>query len=136
MVASYSDIQGTNWPGVGNISADPLFLNPALRDYRLMSNSPALGTGLAGNNMGTHFPVGAPMALSHPRIESETISNGVATIRFWADSEKAYTLESRTNAAIGEWTAVTNVPARALPALIEVVTPMSTSNQFFQLLTP
>ena len=136
LAASYSDIRGTNFPGIGNISADPLFVSSALRDYRLMSNSPALGTGSGGNNMGAHFPVGAPMALSHPRIESETISNGFVTIRFWADSERSYTLQSRTNAAIGNWTTVTNVPMRALPALIEVITPGSGDKQFFQLLTP
>ncbi|HWW00642.1 MAG TPA: right-handed parallel beta-helix repeat-containing protein [Candidatus Acidoferrum sp.] len=33
---------GTN----GNISADPLFLNPALKDYRLRSTSPAIDAGL------------------------------------------------------------------------------------------
>jgi hypothetical protein len=136
MVASYSDIGSTNWPGTGNISADPLFLNPVLRDYRLNTNSPAAGSGFAGVNMGAHFPVGAAMALSHPRIESETVSNGVAIVRFWADSEKSYTLQSRNDVAGGAWTTITNVPIRPLPALIEVVTPATDTNQFFQLLTP
>lgn len=136
LVATYSDIGGTNWPGAGNISADPLFLNPALRDYRLATNSPAAGAGFAGNSMGAHFPVGAPMALSHPRIESETVSNGLATIRFWADSEKSYTLQSRSGVAGGAWTTVTNVPTRSLPVLVQAVTPVTGTNQFFRLLTP
>ena len=120
----------------GNISSDPLFLNAALRDYRLATNSPAAGSGHDGGNMGAHFPVGAPMALSQPRFESETVSNGVATIRFWADSEKSYTLQSGMAVAGGAWTTVTNVATRALPLLVEVTTPVMAGNQFFRLLTP
>jgi hypothetical protein len=38
---------GANPVGVnGNISADPLFLNPALQNYRLRTNSPAIDAGL------------------------------------------------------------------------------------------
>ena len=135
MTITYSDI-GTNFPGTGNISGNPLFLNAALRDYRLATNSPAAGTGRAGGNMGAHFPVGAPMALSHPRIESQTISNGLATIRFWADAEKSYTLQTRTEAGGGAWSIVTNVPTRALPVLVEAVTPVEPGNHFFRLQTP
>lgn len=136
MVATYSDIGGTNFPGAGNLSTDPLFLSVPARDYRLATNSPAAGTGLAGATMGAHFPVGAPMALSHPRIESETISNGVATVRFWADSEKTYTLQVSSLASGGTWTTVTNVPTRALPVLVEVNTSPGSGNHFFRLQTP
>ncbi len=136
MVSTYSDIGGTNWPGVGNISADPLFLNATLRDYRLSTNSPANGSGHLGGSMGAQFPVGAPMALSHPRIESQTISNGLTIIRFWADSEKSYTLRSRPEADGGPWATITNVPTRALPVLVEVATPVAGGNEFFQLFTP
>jgi hypothetical protein len=136
MTVTYSDIGGTNWPGTGNISNDPLFWSVPLRDYRLATNSPAAGTGRVGGNMGAQFPVGAPMALSHPRIESESISNGAATIRFWADSEKSYTLQTSTDAAGGTWTTVTNVPTRALPVLAEVIIPVAPGNHFFRLQTP
>jgi len=40
----------------GNISADPLFANPAWHDYRLGAGSPAIGSGLAGASMGVTFP--------------------------------------------------------------------------------
>jgi hypothetical protein len=136
MVSAYSDIGGTNWPGAGNINADPLFRSVALRDYRLATNSPAALSGSFGRDMGARFPVGAPMALSHPRIESETVSNGVATIRFWADSEKSYTLRSSTATTGGAWTTVTNVPTRALPVLVEATIPVVSGNYFFQLATP
>jgi hypothetical protein len=42
--ATYSDVQG-GYPGVGNIDADPLFVDPANGDYHLGSWSPALGAG-------------------------------------------------------------------------------------------
>ena len=107
-----------------------------VHDYRLATNSPARGTGLAGREMGAQFPVGAPMASSHPRIESESISNGVATVRFWADSEKSYTLQVSGVASGGPWTTVTNVPTRALPVLVEVVRPLPPGHSFFRLQTP
>ena len=47
MVAEYSDIGG-GFPGSGNINADPLWVNPLARDYRLQAGSPALGAGLGG----------------------------------------------------------------------------------------
>jgi hypothetical protein len=41
----YSDIQDTLWPGIGNISDDPMFVNPSLNDYRLQWGSPCIDTG-------------------------------------------------------------------------------------------
>ena len=38
--------------GVGNIDADPLFVDSFNRDYRLQLGSPALGTGPDGSNIG------------------------------------------------------------------------------------
>ena len=47
--ALYSNIQG-GWPGVGNIEADPLFVDPVNGDLRLSPGSPSID---AGNNWGT-----------------------------------------------------------------------------------
>ena len=53
---SYSDVSGTGiYPGTGNILADPLFLNPAARDYRLLPNSPCID---AGDPAAPHDPDG------------------------------------------------------------------------------
>lgn len=40
----YSDINGS-WPGIGNISEDPMFVNPGLNDYRLQWGSPCIDAG-------------------------------------------------------------------------------------------
>ena len=48
---TYSDIQG-GWNGVGNIDSDPLFCNSDSGDFTLTENSPCIGTGRNGTNMG------------------------------------------------------------------------------------
>ncbi len=42
--AIYSDIEG-GWPGLGNIDADPLWVDPAAGDYSLLPGSPCIGAG-------------------------------------------------------------------------------------------
>ncbi len=59
---SYSDIEG-GWEGVGNIDTDPLFCAPDNGEYTLAQNSPCVGTGENGANMGA-FGIGCEAILS------------------------------------------------------------------------
>jgi hypothetical protein len=56
VTAIYSDIQG-GWEGEGNINTNPLFCNAYSGDYTLAEDSPCVGTGENGANMGA-FGVG------------------------------------------------------------------------------
>ncbi|HEX7343839.1 MAG TPA: T9SS type A sorting domain-containing protein [bacterium] len=42
---TYSNIEDSLWPGTGNISEDPLFVNPEQHDYRLPWGSPCIDSG-------------------------------------------------------------------------------------------
>jgi hypothetical protein len=44
--AFFSDIQDTLWPGVGNINADPMFVDTTNGDYRLQVGSPCIDAGI------------------------------------------------------------------------------------------
>jgi hypothetical protein len=42
---AFSDVGESLFPGPGNLSSDPKFLDPASRDYRLRGRSPAVDAG-------------------------------------------------------------------------------------------
>lgn len=130
----FSDLQDVVWPGAGNISADPLFLDATARDFRLASASPAR-LGLNGI-MGAQFPVGAPMAASHPQITSVVHESGTVRVRFWADPKHAYLLEMSDSVSGPAWNIITNVPARPIPVLIHSEVPAVSSRQFIRLRAP
>ena len=68
----YSDIQGAGaWPGEGNIMSDPLFVDPALVDYRLQAASPCIS---AGTNMS--WMAGAVDLKGHDRIIGGAVDMG------------------------------------------------------------
>ena len=55
---SYSDVQDGPPRGPGNITADPLFVDPAAGDFRPAPGSPVIGTGRDGTDMGAFDAVG------------------------------------------------------------------------------
>ena len=60
---NYSDIKG-GYPGIGNISADPLFRNPARSDFHLTGGSPCIDTGSSEGVPATDFE-GDPRPWGH-----------------------------------------------------------------------
>jgi hypothetical protein len=63
--------QGTNHPGIGNINADPLFVNYD-SDFRLRPGSPAIATGPNGLDMGALVPGGASISGEPPGVTPRT----------------------------------------------------------------
>lgn len=131
LTAEYSNLGDTNWPGLGNINVDPLFVNAALHDYRLEPASPSRGSGRDGMDMGAGFPVGAPMASSQPAFQSIELSAGEVTFRFWADPEKSYTIQSNAVASGGVWTDIVDVPSLPQPNPVEIRRPVEFLDQCF-----
>ncbi len=50
---SYSDIED-GWTGIGNIDEDPMFCYPDTLNYQLQEDSPCVGTGQSGANIGAY----------------------------------------------------------------------------------
>ncbi len=52
LLVTYSNIEG-GWFGEGNIDFDPLFCSQDSGNYSLAENSPCVGSGENGSNMGS-----------------------------------------------------------------------------------
>jgi hypothetical protein len=102
---AFSDVEGTNYPGEGNLSLDPLFTNPAGENYQLSPGSPARHSGLAGSDMGARFPVGG--IPSQPAALVANATSGSQIQLSWddtAENEAGLLVERSTNGV--DWMAV------------------------------
>ncbi|MHC5006157.1 MAG: choice-of-anchor Q domain-containing protein [Planctomycetota bacterium] len=78
---SYSDVEG-GWPGVGNIDADPLFVQPGTDNLRLSIGSPCVN---AGDN--TAIPPGITTDIDgNPRIQGGVVDMGAYEGEFDAEA--------------------------------------------------
>lgn len=136
LFADHNIFGNTNWPGDANFDANPLFVNPAGRDYRLAADSPALGTGRDGADLGARFPVGAAMVLSHPRIEAYDRSGPNTVVRFWADNEKTYSLLCSPQVSGAPWVKLADVGLASAPQFLSVTNLIAPGHQFYRLVTP
>jgi hypothetical protein len=93
VVTSFSDIQGVDFPGTGNISEDPLWRDPAQQDYRLGPGSPCASTGAAGRDIGIRHPVGGLPAT--PELFLAVVTNATDVFLGWSASfgASAYVIE-------------------------------------------
>jgi hypothetical protein len=115
---------------VGNIVADPLFLNPAERDYRLATNSPCVGTGRGGANMGVIFPVGGvPSAPLNLQVSFVSQTEKLLSWQDNSGNESGFIIERSTNSV--QWSASGNAPADASNALVAGLS--AGQNYFFRI---
>ncbi|HKQ38598.1 MAG TPA: hypothetical protein VJ063_11010, partial [Verrucomicrobiae bacterium] len=112
LYADHNDLGNTNWPGVGNIDVDPLFVNGAARDFRLQTGSPCRGSGRDGADMGVTYPLGGIPARP---LRFVVFSNGTnAPTMSWTDdsqNEDGVILQRSTDA--NNWQPVASLPSQA-----------------------
>ena len=140
---TYSDIQG-GYEGEGNIDTDPLFCEPDSGDYTLSENSPCIGTGEDGADMGafglgcgqynfppTEFSLSGPANNFYITIDESNMNTGF--ISFWwseasdVNGDSLYYLMRATSAEIGDHGIDTN--ATAIDILyMDIIEDMSDNN--------
>ena len=109
----YSLAVENGWEGQGNVNADPLFCNAGNNDFTLYDNSPCLGTGENGSNMGA-FDIGCsaidgctdPYAGNYN--EDATIDDGSCT-DYPNNGEYALNFEGQDNIAIPSSTSIDQI---------------------------
>ena len=140
---SYSDIEG-GWEGEGNIDADPLFCNQDGGDYTLAENSPCIGTGEDGANMGafgigcgsynfspTEFSLSEPSNNTAITVDESNVNTGFITFS-WGESSDAngdslYYLMRATSAEIGDLGLDTNATSIEV-SYMDIIEDMSENN--------
>ncbi|CAN5237731.1 hypothetical protein BH09BAC4_BH09BAC4_40500 [soil metagenome] len=90
----YSNIRG-GFAGTGNIDADPLFVDAANGNYRLLRNSPSINTG---DPASTTASVSATDIAGGSRIFSNRIDMGAYEFAPFADLRMAMSVSNRTPA--------------------------------------
>jgi predicted outer membrane repeat protein len=143
VIVAYSDIQG-GWEGTGNIDSDPLFCNPDSGDYALAENSPCVGTGYYGVNMGalgvgcgtynfppTDFSLSEPSNNAQITIDESNMNDGYITFS-WGESSDAngdslYYLVRSASAEIGDHGMDTNATSITV-SYVDIIEDMSENN--------
>lgn len=108
--AEYSNFQNTNWPGAGNLSLEPAFLDARRHDYRLAPGSPLLTAGRDGAPLGAVYPVGG-IPSPPQKLEALRLAPGMVTLRWVddADNEEDFEVQRSTDRQL--WLTVGTSPA-------------------------
>jgi hypothetical protein len=99
---TYSNIGGS-WPGVGNINADPLFVDPTSGDYHLKPGSPCIDTGDPASPLdpdGTRADMGA-----FPFNDDGSVGTAVAGLigtETWTEARSPYYVTDQCTVGVGE----------------------------------
>lgn len=123
ITVDHCDTFGVNWPGAGNINAEPLFRNPAERDYRLLPGSPCLGAGRNGEDMGVRYPVGGMPDLPGNLQATPGASSDEVHLT-WIDSsakESGFIVQVSTDGTT--WSDVATAPKNATAATVTGLAP-------------
>ncbi|SVC34580.1 uncharacterized protein METZ01_LOCUS287434, partial [marine metagenome] len=134
---------GAVYWGDGNINSDPLFCEPDSGDYTLAENSPCLGTGENGANMGalgvgcggdyppTDFSLSGPANNTYITIDESNMNTGHIT--FWwseasdANGDSLYYQMRATSSEIGNNDTDTNATAIDI-SYMDIIEDMSENN--------
>jgi len=94
---SYNDVWNNNEedysgcsPGIGDISADPLFCEPENNNYYLHSSSPCRGSGEGGVDMGA-FDVGCGGPIVTPGPDQVGRASSQVSVFFYIENELSFT---------------------------------------------
>lgn len=108
--AEYSNFQHTNWPGVGNLDLDPLFLDEGRHNYRLATNSPLWTAGKDGRPMGAIYPVGGIPA-APANLEALRLTPGGVLLRWLDDADNEEDFEVQRSWDRSHWQTLGTVGA-------------------------
>jgi hypothetical protein len=113
LTVAYSDIQQPGisvYPGTGNMNRNPWFKDEPSSDYRLQSISPARGGGLASEDMGASFPVGAnPATPTGLSLDADTNALHLSWQDNSGNEETAFEIERSPDAI--NWVRIATVGA-------------------------
>lgn len=79
IIINYTNLIAESWPGTGNISQNPYFINPAAQDYRLQPGSPSVNAGDPASALdpdGSRADQGYYLTGQAGQIASATIAGG------------------------------------------------------------
>jgi hypothetical protein len=109
VLTRFSDIQGMNFPGIGNISADPLWRDPVAHDYRLGQRSPCAEAGESGADIGIVYPVGGlPGTPARVRAMPANVTN---VLLYWTAAGGASTYIIERAVGAGPFNRIASIPA-------------------------